>query len=216
MSPEEEIDRLLREVYFPDPGYKGTLVEVGAARPDFLSIGASFRKDGWTVVSIEPNPKFVQLWRAANIEVLEYACGDHNADDVPFYVVNSLEGRYAEEAVTYESFSSLGIDGKYKDLQGEVRTETTRISVKLRRLDTILEQHHPGLRGIDILSVDVEGWELSVLKGLSFERHEPKVLIIENLFKDPAYNAFIETLGYEFCGQIGPNEIYLRPEVAAA
>jgi hypothetical protein len=34
---------------------------------------------------------------------------------------------------------------------------------------------------IDVLSIDVEGFELKVLKGLNFNKYKPKILIIEYL-----------------------------------
>jgi FkbM family methyltransferase len=49
-----------------------------------------------------------------------------------------------------------------------------RIKVNVRRLDTLLAEHAPHVRQLDIVS-DVEGWELEVLDGLSFERYRPTV-----------------------------------------
>ena len=45
---------------------------------------------------------------------------------------------------------------------------------------------------IDILSVDVEGWELEVIAGLDLEKFKPRVMIIENLFGDPQYQLYLE------------------------
>jgi len=48
---------------------------------------------------------------------------------------------------------------------------------------------------IDILSVDVEGWELEVIAGLDLEKFKPRVMIIENLFGDPQYQLYLERQG---------------------
>jgi hypothetical protein len=82
--------------------------------------------------------------------------------------------------------------------------DVERIKVKLRRLDTILQVHAPELERIDIFSVDVEGWELEVLAGLDFRKHRPSVLVIENLFDDPAYRARINECGYLLWRFIAP------------
>ena len=37
------------------------------------------------------------------------------------------------------------------------------------------------LTNIDILSIDVEGFELKVLKGLNFNKYKPKIIIVEFL-----------------------------------
>jgi Methyltransferase FkbM domain len=78
-----------------------------------------------------------------------------------------------------------------------------RIKVKVRRLDTILAEHAPDVSRLDLVSVDVEGWELEVLDGLSFERYRPKVLIVENLFAEAGYRQALAERGYALCGGCG-------------
>jgi FkbM family methyltransferase len=222
MAAEHDIDVVVRDHFFPRPAQKilgifprrnsKVIIEVGAARPDYLSIGASFRKLGWKVISIEPNPKFCAAHRALGFDVLEYACGDEDRDNVDFYVVDSWGAEYMSGAVSNESFSSLGIAGEYaklhESLAGKRTTET--IKVKLRKLDTILARHEPKLKEIDILAVDVEDWELSVLRGFSIGRYRPKVVILENLFEDPKYGSEMRDLGYALWRSMPPNEIYYR------
>jgi hypothetical protein len=88
MAAEKDIDRIVQSEFFSD-NIPGVLIEVGAARPDYLSIGASFRERGWQVISIEPNPGFCELHRAQGHNILQYACSEEDKDDVDFYVVNS-------------------------------------------------------------------------------------------------------------------------------
>jgi FkbM family methyltransferase len=40
-----------------------------------------------------------------------------------------------------------------------------KIRVNVHRLDTILAEHAPEPEHIDVVSIDVEGWELEVLRG---------------------------------------------------
>jgi hypothetical protein len=55
-SPVEgDVDLVVREHFFSDPNYRGIVIEVGAAKPDYLSISASFRRSGWHTLAIEPN-----------------------------------------------------------------------------------------------------------------------------------------------------------------
>ena len=67
---EDQIDRVVRESFFEDYTYKGVIVEVGAAGPEYLSISRHFREHGWRVFAIEPNPEFCELHRQAGFEVL--------------------------------------------------------------------------------------------------------------------------------------------------
>jgi FkbM family methyltransferase len=207
---EGDIDALVRARFFPDAGFKGVMVEVGAARPDFLSIGASFRDVGWRVLSIEPNPVFAAMHRELGHEIVQAACGEHDADDVPFFVVDSKQADYLGGSVTGESFSSLGIRGDYAKLMMGVDVDTTEILVAVRRLDSILEAATPNIERVDLICVDVEGWELEVLKGLSFERWRPKVVIAEHLFEGSEYQGFMRKRGYELWRCVTPNEVYVQ------
>jgi FkbM family methyltransferase len=212
MAAEHQTDEIILSNFFKDRSYRGILIEVGAAGPEYLSMGSAFRNLGWLVIAVEPNPDFCDIYREKNIDVLQYACGEDDKDDVPFYVVKSVGAQYEGGEVSYESFSSLGVEGKYLELQKTVATETREIRVKLRKLDTLLQEYYPEVCDVDILSVDVEGHELSVLRGFSINRFRPKVMVIENLFNLPEYNSYIEQFGYERVGIIGPNEIYLSKE----
>jgi len=195
----------------------GVLVEVGAARPDYLSIGANFRELGWKVVSIEPNPEFCAAHRARGHEVLEYACSDEESDNADFFVVNSNGANYLGGTVSFESFSSLGIKGQFADLHETVKAATSvkTIPVKVRKLDSILANHEPNLGEIDILAVDVEGWELNVMRGITLDLYRPKVVILENVFKDASLTAHMVDRGYRPWrkGHFAPNDVYVRTEL---
>ncbi|MFS8116300.1 FkbM family methyltransferase [Rhizobium jaguaris] len=209
---EGDVDLVVRDSFFADPDYRGIVVEVGGAKPDYLSISASFRRAGWQSLAIEPNPKFCELHRQQGSEVLELACGETDQDDVPFFVVES-SSTYLGENVTNESFSSLGIRGRFADLMGTVSATTTEIKVQVRRLDTIFAERGIDQSAVDILCIDVEGWELEVLSGLSDQKIGPRILIIENLFGEDRYQTNIASRGYVLWKTIEPNEIYVRSDI---
>jgi FkbM family methyltransferase len=209
MAAEHDIDGIVREAFFTDPRHKGVMVEVGAALPDYLSISASYRALGWKVIAIEPNPVFCEAHRQAGHEVLQYACSDEDAENIDFFVVDSGGPDYFGGQVTFESFSSLGIHGKFADLHDTVRTEVKTIPVKVRKLDSILAEHEPGLERIDLVAVDVEGWEINVMRGFDLFRYQPKVVILENLFKEAALSEFMFEQRYGLWRSIEPNEVYV-------
>ena len=206
-TAEGGVDAIVQKRFFPQPGFRGVIVDVGAARPDFLSISALFRRSGWQVIAIEPNPAFCDLYREKGYDVLQYACGDHDQDDVDFVVVDSHGTQYADGRVSYESFSSLGIKESYRALKQDL--DTRRIKVRLRRLDTIIRDHAPEVEHIDILSVDTEGWELEVIRGLNMDRYCPKVMVIENLLNSRQYRNHMAALGYLLWRYIPPNDVYV-------
>jgi FkbM family methyltransferase len=203
---EGGVDRLTYEQFFVG-NPSGVFVDVGAARPDFLSMSALYRSLGWRVIAIEPNPTFCEAHRRVGHEILEYACSDRDEDDVDFEVVDSHGALYEGGPVSYESFSALKVKPSYATLQSNL--DVRRIKVRVRRLDTLLADHAPDLRHIDILSIDVEGWELEVLAGFSLEVYAPDVLIVENLFDDPAYGQALKTRGYALWRRLAPNDVYI-------
>jgi FkbM family methyltransferase len=207
---EGNVDRVVRQRFFRGQD-SGIFVEVGAARPDYLSISALYRALGWAVIAIEPNPEFCELHRKRGHEVLEYACGNRDEDGVDFCIVNSHGAEYEGSEVTCESFSSLAIKDSYAKLGSNL--DIRKVTVNLRRLDTILRTHAPNIHQIDLLSVDVEGWELEVLDGLDFTVYSPRVMVIENMFHDKKYREYMRAKGYGLWRCIGPNDIYTTAHI---
>jgi FkbM family methyltransferase len=206
---ERGIDKLISRVFFPDKSYKGVFIEVGAADPTYLSISKHFRNIGWDIVSIEPNPYFAKRHREAGNTILEYACGEKDEDSVDFEVATP---RIKNGKITNESFSSLKVKECYKQKYPEefAQYSINKIKVKVRRLETIVKQQQIG--GIDILSVDTEGWELEVIRSLNMSVNKPKLIVVENWLEDKGYNNCIIGYGYQFVCSLKPNEIYVRTD----
>ena len=51
------------------------------------------------------------------------------------------------------------------------------LTVPAKTLSRVLDEH--GIRKVDLLSLDVEGYETEVLSGVDFERHQPSYLLVE-------------------------------------
>jgi len=216
MTAEGNVDLIVHETFFRRRKH-GNLVEVGAAKPDFLSIGASYRSRGWNVIAIEPNPQFCAAHRALGHNILQYACSDEDADNVEFFVADWHGHEYLDGEVSFESFSSLGVRGEYAALLTNVKgpkPDLTTIRVAVRKLDSILTQHAPEVKEIDMLAVDVEGWELNVMRGLDISKYRPKVVILENLFDDAGYVSFMKDSGYFLWRHLRPNDVYVRTSFA--
>jgi hypothetical protein len=58
--------------------------------------------------------------------------------------------------------------------------------VPARTLTAVLDSH--GIRRVDFLSLDVEGYELEVLKGLDFDRFRPTLMLIEARYREEIDN----------------------------
>jgi FkbM family methyltransferase len=204
---EHGLDRIVQDAFFRGVS-RGVFVDVGAAGPDFLSMSAMYREIGWRVIAVEPNPVFCEAHRAAGNEVLEYACSDHDEDGVDFEVVDAHGAVYEGVPLSFESGSALTVRDAYRALHPN-ELDVRRITVNVRRLDSILAVHAPDVRRIDIVSIDVEGWELEVLAGFALERYRPRVLIVENFFNDVAHGRTLSARGYRLWRHVGPNDVYV-------
>ena len=93
--------------------------------------------------------------------------------------------------MTYSGLTSL-VNGAFKNpkqeqihIQKGAMTQghlsCYEIEVSARTLTSILDEY--GAEEIDFFSLDVEGFELSVLQGLDFNKYRPKYMLIETSFK---------------------------------
>lgn len=203
-------DKYIRKNFFPDFTYQGCMVEVGCATPELLSMSQHFRETGWRCIGVEPNPQFVGLHKARGNEVLEYAASDFEADDVEFTVAQS-NAEYSDTDLSAHSFSSLKIKPEFMGYKNGVvkNYALTPIKVKVRKLDNILALHCAEVTRVDILSVDVEGYELEVMKGFSPDKYGVKLIVLENLFHSPEYTEYMESIGYKLHSKIMYNYMYV-------
>ena len=204
---EFQTDATIRS-YFPDMSYKGTLIEVGAGKPDFISLSKHFKESGWTVICVEANPEFARLHREVGNRIVECAASNYNADDVNFTVcrahVSGLGG-----IITMEGASALKSTVRYQKAGAVTSGEI--IKVKVRTLDSILAEMLD-IKSTDVVTIDVEGGELDVLGGFTQRHLYPYLFVIECLFEDRIGQdmALMNSLGYKFVTHQAYNYFYLR------
>jgi FkbM family methyltransferase len=89
--------------------------------------------------------------------------------------------------------------------------------VPARTLSSILEEHD--VPEIDLLSLDVEGFEVQALRGLDLNRHAPRWIVVEAHDVDTGKAAIEDVIGshYLLHAQISPLDLlYRRRDVASA
>ncbi len=167
------------EPFIAKPG--GFFIEAGANDGISQSNSLFFEKHyGWTGLLVEPIPELAARCR-------------HNRPDCT--VVNSALVPLDYPAATIEmhacnlmSLVKGAMKSKEADLEHIARgceiqqVESREIRVPAIPLSKLLDQH--GVREIDFLSLDVEGFELSVLQGLDLTRHRPRWMLIEARFRE--------------------------------
>jgi FkbM family methyltransferase len=207
---ETGVDKWIRENIFTDYEYKGIMIEVGAATPDYISNSYHWRENGWRTICIEPNPYFVELHKKVGSEVYQYACSDSNLDNVDFIVI----GNNADDidSNSFHSFSHIAdVKMEFDDMASNWKeayeySNKEIIKVNVRTLNTILEELK--IDKIDILSIDVEGAEKKVLDGLNLSFIKPTVIILENLSSSFNFDSILKHYGYQMVEKINQDEIF--------
>ena len=161
------------------------VVDVGANMGAFSIRAAKFAGASGSVLAIEPeSTNFallthnIRLNRLANIKTLKLALGDK------------------EGMITLNVYRSRGSNSVIRR-KGEILERTE--SVHLEKLDHTVAEW--GARRVDVLKIDTEGVELSVLKGglESLRRSRPKIVLETHPWGEPASEilSFLKELDYK-------------------
>jgi len=136
------------------------------------------REKNWTGLLVEPNPIMFQRCKINRPKsfVENYALVSEN------YEGNTIQGDFLD--TNYDSLVSSVTDvGDWDNvyLSGRrnyiLNGDVNLITVETITLTKLLDKH--GITNIDFFSLDVEGYEISVLNGLDFSRFRPKYMLIE-------------------------------------
>lgn len=169
----------------------GFYVDVGAHHPFRFSNTYMLYKKGWRGINIDAMPGSMALferYRPRDIN-LETAVADAPGE-MTFFIfadpaVNTLDPDQAAASIR----------------QGAPLREKKQLHT--RRLEDILDQHLPPATPIDVMSVDVEGLDLQVLRSNDWNRYRPRFLLVERLdlpfsalLQDELY-LYLKARGYE-------------------
>jgi FkbM family methyltransferase len=156
----------------------GVFVEAGANDGVKQSNTLYFeRYKGWTGLLIEPTPRLAEQCREnrpnCNVEHAALVAAD--------YPDNTVELRYCDlMSVVKGGLESE--DQEVKHIEEGSRfldkgEEVKEVSAPAKTLSSILDQY--GVEQVDLLSLDVEGYEAQALRGIDFQRHRPRYILIE-------------------------------------
>jgi FkbM family methyltransferase len=187
----------------------GTMVEVGAGWPEQHSQSKLFRDVGWRVVSFEPDPLLFGLHEKFKHEIYQYAISDKTELNKDFKVA------YMSEDINVQPWSGFHPDVMSQQRKNGLQSlevalqKAVNIKVDYYCLNDILPKIN--VDNFDYLSVDVEGWELEVLKGIDFKKYTPKVLLVENVLNNPEYNSYLSQYGYKLIDFIeNQDQLYIK------
>ncbi len=161
-------DLIMKHIFnalqIPAPSY----LDIGAHHPSYLNNTKVFYDDGATGVNIEPDPSLIVAFqekrpRDTNLNI---GIGNHRGT-LPFYVMSTrtLNTFSEEEALSV----SRG---------GKIKIEQV-IDIPVESVNNVIKENFA--QSPDIISLDVEGLDLAILRSLDFAQYRPKVLCVETI-----------------------------------
>ncbi|MEH6764504.1 MAG: FkbM family methyltransferase [Aequorivita antarctica] len=184
----------------------GLVVEVGAFDGVHLSNSFAFEQIRWNSICIEPSPaifKFLEQNRPAAININNAIVGDENISEIDFYAeeIGVLSGCNYDEEDVKKRYENRGLE----------YTEPKKIKITATTLSSLFGKLK--VDTIDVLSIDVEGFELEVLKGLDLKSFNVKLFIIEandEEYKTQILNFFKENPAYIYVGNNYQNLFFVK------
>lgn len=196
------------------PGPDGFYVDVGANDPDIDNVTRVFYERGWSGINIEPlfvNSIELRKKRIRDIN-LEIAVGETKGS-ITFYEIGKWHGYSTTDAEVAAQHRKDGL-------------EVVEHKVPVRKLSDVLDESAKD-KTIDFLKIDVEGTELSVLRGMDLRRHRPKIILLESKMpvtinmvdrvdevpdRADEYAVYLAPLGYHFIYHDGLNAYFVAEE----
>lgn len=191
---QQEEETLVREFF--SGATNGFFVEVGANHPIQRSQSYHLEQTGWSGVLIEPQPDLAAfLVTERRAKVFAVACTSPTAagSTLPFHVAGPL--------------SSLNADRMAPGAKADYV-----IMVPTRTLDDVLEEADAP-RGFDLLSIDVEGHEIEVMRGFDFGHWKPRLIMLEDHVENLKKHRVLEQNGYSLVRRVGNNGWYVPRDV---
>jgi FkbM family methyltransferase len=149
---------------------------------------------GWTGLLVEPLREHAErLRRTRKAKVAEVACAGPGSDgkEMPLHVA----GPDGVQSTLALHFFKAGI------------TATETRTVATATLDSLLQKY--AIDHMEFLSIDVEGFELDVLRGFSLGRYRPRLVLLEDRVHDLHLHRHMRAHGYRVTRRIGQNAWYV-------
>ena len=177
----------------------GFYIDVGCHHPRRFSNTARLYKNGWNGINIDASAKNLKLFkvfrkRDININALI----SEKSENLKFYYFNesALNGILSQSKVN--SLKDVG----YKVINEEFITT--------QRLNDILVTCKVADKTIDLLDIDVEGYDFQVLKSIDLNLFYVKVILIETGENENAIIKYLSNYNYNIYKKIDRNVFFLK------
>ena len=186
--------------YFKDKK-NGFYIDVGCYHPIHRNNTYLLHKQNWTGINIDTSQFSIDLFNYMRPKDLNYNCAISNKSEVKTLF-------YQKEL---SQLSTIEKDQAESVFQGNIKKR----EVQAFTLDAILDRDKFKNSKIDFLDIDVEGADLKVLEGLSFNKFKPELVCVEihaKEIKESDIYKFLKDRNYELFWSGVFSHIFKRPQ----
>ncbi|MDA9226193.1 FkbM family methyltransferase [Flavobacteriaceae bacterium] len=189
-------EQILRSLFLNKK--KGFYVDVGCHHPNRFSNTALLYKKGWRGINIDADPKNLNLFnflrkRDFNVRAL---------------ISNTVEH------LDYYYFNDSAINGCLTNTRVEMLKQTYKVikveRILTSRLDNILDNYKVDQNKIDLLDIDVEGYDFQVLQSIDLNRFDVKVILIEVGKKEEEIIEYLKNFNYQLYKREDRNSFFIK------
>ena len=167
--------------YFKDKK-NGFYVDVGCYHPIHRNNTYLLHKKNWSGINIDTSQFSIDLFNYMRPKDLNYNCAISNRNEI-------IKLFYQKEL---SQLSTTERDQAETVFQGNIKEK----EIQAFTLDKILNKGKFKNNKIDFLDIDVEGADLKVLEGLSFDIYKPELICVEihakEIKKSDIYNFLVD------------------------
>jgi FkbM family methyltransferase len=162
-------DKILNLMFNSLGRSKITYLDIGTNHPVAINNTFLFYRKGGNGVCVEPNPEFASLIKKYRPRDTSLSIGIGVYDNVSadFYVMSSHVLSTFSKDEAYE----LDRAGKY--------TIKEVLSIPLKTINTIIKENFD--QPIDLVSIDVEGWNEEIVDSFDFTKNRPFSFCVETI-----------------------------------
>ena len=164
----------------------GFYIDVGCHHPTYINNTYLLYKQNWSGINIDISQFSIDLFNYMRPQDLNYNCAISNKNKI----VKIFYQKEFSQLSTIKSIQAKSV------FQGNIKEK----DIQAFSLDEILNRDKYKNTKIDFLNIDVEGADLEVLEGLSFDKFKPELICLEihdkEVKKSEIYN-FLINKNYE-------------------
>ena len=190
-------EQVLRD-FFSDIN-NGFYIDVGCHHPRRFSNTALLYKNGWNGINIDASAKSLKLFNV-------FRKRDKNINALISEKPEKLKYYYFDDSALNGILSFSKVDS-LKDLGYKVINEEF---ITTQRLDDILVTCKVPDKKIDLLDIDVEGYDFQVLKSIDLNLFYVKVILIETGENENAIVKYLSNYNYNIYKKIDRNVFFLK------